>query len=209
MKNTFTKNQPSGRNKVFYGLLAGNTVVLALVGVLAVRPAFGQMQKHTTEITRTTAELNGTQEKTLKLRQLKEAYPQYAATYAPILQSIPRDKDVAGYQTELDALATLTSIQLRTVDTSDKAPAPGGAKVDAAAPPAAKPKVSAAGGFPSTTVRIEIAGSYASVLDFVRRVETMARITKVTSMDLQANATTGSVQGSLELQTLYIPGEKI
>lgn len=213
---------PSGANKVFYGLLGGNVVIMALIGFLALRPVVGLLQKHTTDITQLNAQIVAIQKKSVQLRKLKETFPAYEASYAPLLLNVPHTKDVAGYQAELEALAQATSNKLVSVDTS------GGAKTGAAAPsvaqtapttqkpgeakpatapaaPAAGPVVSSAGGFPSTPVKVDLTGTYATVLDFIHRVETMDRITKVTAMDIESNGTAGAVRATLDLTTLYIP----
>ncbi len=206
------KNVKSPRNRFFYGLLAGNAVVLALLGFFAVRPILGVLSKHTTEITKTTAEITAVQNRTAELRKLRETYPALEAQYQPLLAVVPKTKDIASYQTELEELAQVTSTQLLTVDTAGEQKAgasqsaqPATQKPGEAA--AAKPAGTTAGGFPTLPVRIDITGSYTAVLDFVQRLETMDRITKVTGLDLVGNPATGAVKATITAQALY-QGEK-
>lgn len=191
------KSLPNLKNHLFYTLIGGNLVVLLLLGFFAIRPVFGMLNAHTTEITRTKAEISAAEVKATELRKLKDAYATSEQTYAPIIQSLPRTKDVAGYQTQLDELAQLTSNQLTVIDTSSTAK--GGAPAPVAAPVQA-------GGFPTIPVKAELKGTYATVLDFVQRVEKMDRFTRVTSMDISSSDSSGGLNVTLELQTLYIPG---
>lgn len=184
------------KSQTFYILLAGNLVILTMIGLFVLRPVFGLLMKQTTEITQTRADTLTLQQKTDKLRTLKENYPLYEATYAPIVQNLPRTKDTAGYQTELEDLAKLTSNQLLLVDTSGK-------NTQAAQQGQAAPTT--AGGFPTIPVKVDLTGTFASLLDFVNRLETMDRFTRVTSMDVKSSDGTGAVKATLELQTLYFP----
>jgi len=183
------------KDQKFYALVGGNLLILLLIGFFAVRPVLGMLNAHTTEITRTKAEIASAETKVVELRKLKDTYAASEQTYAPIIQSLPRTKDVAGYQTQLDDLAQLTSNNLTVVDTS------ASSKVGA---PAAAP--AQAGGFPTIPVKAELTGTYATVLDFVQRVEQMDRFTRVTSMEVQGSDSSGALKAILELQTLYIPG---
>lgn len=206
------------KNRKFYALLGGNLVALILIGLFVLRPALGQLDKHATEITKTAADIQGLQKKTTDLRKLKETYPQYEAIYTPIIASFPRTRDVAGYQTELDELAKLSNVQLSVVDMSAKgaaAPAAGAAPTTqkpgetGTAEPAAASKTAATtvGGYPSIPVRLEITGTYVTILDFISRLETMNRLTKVTAIDL-SGSNTGALKASLDVQTLYLPEDK-
>lgn len=199
------------KDRKFYALIGGNLVILALIGVFGLRPVIGLLSKHTKEIGTVRAEIVSVEKKTADLRTLKQAYPQYEQTYATLIQGLPRTRDVAGYQTELEELAKLTSNQLTTVDTSGGS---GGAAAGAAPTtqkPGDKPAGSpgaTVGGFPTIPVKVDISGTYASVLDYVSRLETMARFTQVTGMDLKGSTSTGAVKATLDLQTLYLPEGK-
>ncbi len=186
-------------DRTFYLLIGGNLVTLLLIGFFAVRPVLGMLNAHTSEITKTKSELAAVETKVAELRKLKDTYAASEQTYAPVISGLPRTKDVAGYQTQLEDVARLTSNRLTTVDTST-----GGAKAGAPAATAAAP--AQAGGFPTIPVKVELSGTYATVLDFVQRVERMDRFTKVTSMDLGGSDKSGALKATLELQTLYIPG---
>lgn len=188
-------------DRTFYMLIGGNLVVLLLIGFLAVRPVLGMLNAHTTEITKTKAEVAAAETKAAELRKLKDTYAAAEQTYAPVIQGLPRTKDVAGYQTQLEELARLTTNRLTTVDTSGGAAKTGAAPAAAPAAPASQ-----AGGFPTIPVKVELSGTYATVLDFVQRVESMDRFTKVSSMDLGGSDSSGALKATLELQTLYIPG---
>lgn len=187
------------KSRKFYALLGGNVLVLIVLGVLVLRPIFGMLVKHTDEITQVRAETAALQQKTVELRKLKEVYPEIERTYSPLIQNVPKTRDVAGYQTELEELARLTSIQLTTVDTSSTTATGGTA-----------PKTGATtlqvGGFPAIPVKVTVSGSYASILDFINRLETMNRFTRVTAMDLASADASGAVKATLELQTLYLTG---
>jgi Tfp pilus assembly protein PilO len=179
----------SNKNR-YYALLAGNLVVLAAVAIFAVRPTLGLLVKRTGEIAQTKAEIAQLEVKTAELRKLKESYPTYAATYEPILQGLPKEKDTARYQTELDDLAAATTVTLTNVAFPKKTGA-------AAATPAN------AGSFPSVAVKVDISGTFATVYDFVQRLESLDQFTKVTSLSLTAD-NSGAVKASLDLQTFYL-----
>jgi hypothetical protein len=72
--------------------------------------------------------------------------------------------------------------------------------------PAAKTAVTSAGGFPVVPVKIEVTGSFAQVLDFVSRLETMSRFTRVTGINVTSDSATGGVKANIDAQTLYLPG---
>lgn len=211
------------KNRKFYALLGGNLVVLVLVGLFVLRPALGQLSKHATEITTVTADIQNAQVRTNDLRKLKETFPQYEAVYTPIIATFPRTRDVAGFQTELDELAKLASVQLSVVDTSGKPAGASSGGAAASAPTtqkagetekaepatsAGKPAGSSTGGYPSIPVRLDVSGTYATVLDFISRLENMNRLTKITSIQL-TGSNTGAVKASLDVQTLYLPEDKI
>lgn len=183
------------KNRKFYALLGGNLVVLIALGVLVLRPIFGMLGQHTDEITKVRAETAGIERKTVELRKLKEVYPQIEQTYAPVLQAVPKTRDVAGYQTELEELARLTSVRLATVDTA------GTTGTSNTAQKTAPVQV---GGFPTIPVQVTLTGTYATVLDFINRLETMNRFTRVTGMDFTGSDGTGAIQAKLDMQTLYL-----
>ena len=187
------------KNRKFYALVAGNLVALAAIGVLVLRPILGMLVSHTTEITTVRGQTAAIERKSNELRKLKDIYPQFEQTYAPAIQAVPKTRDIAGYQTELEELARLTSITLLTVDTSG-----GGAGGSA---PKASSQTVQVGGFPAVTVQVIMTGTFATTLDFINRLETMNRFTRVTAMDLTASDTSGAVKATLELQTLYLEGK--
>lgn len=185
------------KDRKFYLLLGGNLLVLAIIGALVLRPVLGLLVKHTSQIADTKAQIAGEQSKMQKLQQLKEALPEYQLTYAPILSTLPKEKDIAAYQAEIDDLAKTTSVTLKTVDSPSGTTGSGGA---AAASAAKKP----AGQFPASTLKMEVNGTFATVLDFVSRLESLDRFTKVSSLDVQSDAS-GAVKASLEVQAFYLP----
>lgn len=189
------------RNRQFYSLIGGNLVVLALVGVFVLRPAFAALTKHTTEITSTKAEILGLQKKTENLKQLTQTYPIYESQYAPLIQSLPKTRDTAGYLTQLEDLAKLTSNQLLTTDAGGAQP--GGGAQGTQKPAAPQTQM---GGFPTIPLKIDIVGTYASVQDFIQRLETMDRFTRVDALELRLADTSGAVKATLEIQTLYLSG---
>jgi Tfp pilus assembly protein PilO len=213
------------KNRRFYLLLGGNVIVLILIALFVLRPVVNLLVKHTTEITKERAEIAGIQQKTAALRKLKEAYPAYAAVYQPILGSLPKTRDVAGYQTELEDLAKLTSVQLVTIDTSGKAagasgsatastpsspaPAKGNTATPSPAPataPTTTPTSPSVGGFQTIPVKADVTGTYATILDFLHRLETMDRFTRVTALQIQSESRTGAVKATIEMQTFYVGG---
>lgn len=212
------------KNRKFYILLAGNVVILALIGFFVLRPVFSLLVKHTGEITTTKAEIANFDKRTSELRKLKEVYPAYHSVYAPLLDSLPKTRDVAGYQTELEELAKITSIRLisvetpptgaksvattaKTESTASSSEKPGAKSSPTPAPVAAPGGLAAtAGGFPVINVNMTVEGSYASVLDFVNRLETMDRFTKLTGLQLTANGATGQINATINVQTLYAGG---
>jgi Tfp pilus assembly protein PilO len=214
---------PSGHAR-FYLLLAGDVVVVVLVAIFVLRPIIGMLNKHTGEITRTKAEIAAVAQKTSELRKLRDTYPAYEATFAPLIATLPKTRDVAGYQTELEDLAKLTSNQLLTVDTSSLSgsaakPAPSAAaatpppKADAKATPTPEPVASGpsttlatVAGFPAIPVKVQLTGTFGSILDFIHRVETMDRFTKVNALDLRANDASGGLKADIQLTTFYVPG---
>lgn len=210
---------PARRDHTFYALIAGNVVVLLLIGVFVLRPLFGMLTRHTAEITRTKAEIASLGKKTVDLQKLRDTFPAYEAAYAPIIANIPKTRDVAGYQTELEELAALTKINLLSVDTSSTVEKPvtagnttGNATARSTQPTTSTepstvvqtvPAVTQVSGFPAVPVKIDITGSYAAILDFVNRLETMDRFTRVTSLNLQRAGNQGVIKATLDLQTLY------
>lgn len=186
----------ASKTRTFYLLIAGNVIVLALAGFFVLRPVIGLLSKHTQEIAQTRSETKALAQKSNELRQLKEVYPAYEAEYAPIVESLPQTKDVAGYQTTLEDLAKLTQVNLVMVDTTAMK----------AGDPAAKAAATSAGGFPVVPVKIDVSGSFTQVMDFVSRLETMSRFTRVTGINVTTDPTTGGVKANIEAQTLYFPG---
>lgn len=187
------------RNQTFYLIVLGNLAAVALVGLFVLRPVFGALSTNTRQITQTRAETVALERKTTELRHLKEVYPTYASQYAPILDNLPKTKDTAGFQTELEDLAKLTSVQLRTVDTSVQA---AGANQTAANTP------QMVGGFPVIPAKVEILGSFTAVSDFINRLETMDRFTRLTGLELKSNDSSGQVKATVEMQTLYFPNQR-
>jgi Tfp pilus assembly protein PilO len=184
------------KSNTFYLLIAGNLIVLALAGFFVLRPVLGLLSKHTHEISQTRSETKALAQKATALRQLKEVYPGYEAEYGPLVDSLPKTKDVAGYQTTLEDLAKLTQVTLTLVDTTAMKPGD----------PAAKTAATSASGFPIVPVKINVNGSFAQVLDFVSRLETMSRFTRVTGLTVSAESASGSVKANIDAQTLYFPG---
>lgn len=190
----------TSKDQTFYLLILGNLVVLALLGMFVLRPIFGSMATHTKALTATRSETTAIQQNTTQLRQLKQNYPAVEAQYAPILASMPKTKDTAGYQTELEALAQLTSVSLKQVDTTD-----GAATGNAAGTAAKAGTPTTVAGFPVIPVKVTMSGSYASIADFLNRVETMDRFTRVTGLTLTSASGAGDVQAQASLQTFYFP----
>ena len=185
------KFAPAQHNRTFYGLLAGNVIVLALLGFFAIRPVAGLLVKHTTEIGQVRGEVSSIQKKTDELRKLKGSIDTYEQTYAPLLDGLPKTKNVAAFQTELDELAKLTGSQLLTFDAAPKT--------------SGTTTATSVGGFQAVPANVTLGGTYASVQDFIRRVETMNRFTRVASLDLKASPDTGALRATIQLQTLYQP----
>ncbi len=182
------------RGRLYYYLIAGNAVVLALIGFFVLRPVFGALSSHADEIARTKAEIATLQQKTDELRQLKETLPAAQAAYGGVIQNAPKTKDIAGYQTELEELAALTRTRLVTVDTT-------GAGPDGQNPAAQTTQTVA--GFPTFPVKIDVTGAYASTLDFLNRLETMDRFTRVTSVTINQADEAGGVQLTITAQSIY------
>lgn len=184
--------KPSQR---YYYLIAGNVVVLILIGIFVLRPVMGLLSQHADEITSVKSDIAAAERKTETLRRLKESLPATEAVYRPVIANAPKHKDIAGYQTELEDLAALTKSNLLVVDTSgkaDEAQAQGPAKTDLTV-----------GGFPAFPVSIEVTGSYANVLDFVNRLETMDRFTRVVGLEFVQEDLSGEVRLTITAQSLY------
>lgn len=188
------------QSQTFYLIIAGNLLVLALTGLFVLRPVVGLLTKHTTEISQARAETAALTKKSGELKQLKETFPGYQAQYASALEGLPKTKDVAGYQTTLEDLAKLTGITLTLVDTSGSAQQGGKSGTTANQP------TQMVGGFPVIPVRMEVAGSYAQTLDFIQRLESMSRFTRVTGLSVSAD-TTGNLKTTINAQTLYFPNQ--
>lgn len=178
----------------FYYLIAGNVLVLILIGVFVLRPVMGLLGRHADEITSLKADIVAAEQKTETLRTLKESLPATKAVYAPVIKNAPKHKDIAGYQTELEDLAALTDVGLVTVDTS------GAAKGQNAS--AAQTDLMV-GGFPAFPVSIDVTGSYANTLDFVNRLETMDRFTRVVALNFVQADASGEVKLTITAQSLY------
>ena len=177
-------------NRTFYGLIAGNVLLLGLIGLFVIRPVVGLLVTHTREIGQVRGEVTAAQKKTEELRKLKDSYTFYEQTYAPILQGLPKEKDIAGFQTELDELSRQTGAVL---DTFDVPQGQGGQPQNV-------------GGFQAMPITINLTGTYATILDFTNRLETMSRITRVAGLDLRVeNAGTGAMNATLQIQTLFLP----
>lgn len=183
--------KPSQR---YYYLIAGNVVVLILIGVFVLRPVMGLLADHADEITAVKADIAASRQKTETLRELKESLPATKAVYAPVIKNAPKHKDIAGYQTELEDLAVLTKVDLLTVDTSGTP--------EGQSPTAAQTDLTV-GGFPAFPVSMDVQGSYANVLDFVNRLETMDRFTRVTSLGFVQVDGSGEVKLTITAQSLY------
>ncbi|HEY8108776.1 MAG TPA: type 4a pilus biogenesis protein PilO [Patescibacteria group bacterium] len=179
----------------FYYLIAGNVLVLALIGFFVLRPVMGLLAEHADQITAAKADIAAARQKTDTLREVKKTLPATEAVYAPVLQSVPKHEDIAGYQTELEALAQLTRVDLVTVDTSGEQ--------EGGNPGQAQTKLNV-GGFPAFPVSIDIVGSYANVLDFVNRLETMNRFTRVTALEFVQEDSSGEVKATITAQSLYL-----
>jgi Tfp pilus assembly protein PilO len=178
----------------YYYLIAGNVLVLILIGIFVLRPVMGLLGKHADEITATKAEIAATRQKTDTLRKLKESLPATQAVYAPVIRNAPKHEDIAGYQTELEDLAELTKINLVTVDTSGSE--------EGKSEPTPQTKLTV-GGFPAFPVSLEVSGSYANVLDFVNRLETMDRFTRVTGISFSQVDASGEVKVTITAQSIY------
>jgi Tfp pilus assembly protein PilO len=178
----------------FYYLIAGNVLVLVLIGIFVLRPVMGLLGRHADETTALKADIATAEQKIETLRALKESLPATKAVYAPVIENAPKHKDIAGYQTELEDLAALTEVDLVTVDTS------GTAKGQS--PAAAQPDLTI-GGFPAFPLSIDVTGSYANVLDFVNRLETMNRFTRVTALNFVQADAAGEVKLTITAQSLY------
>ncbi|MEX2043464.1 MAG: type 4a pilus biogenesis protein PilO [Patescibacteria group bacterium] len=183
--------KPSQR---YYYLIAGNVAVLILIGVFVLRPVMGLLGDHADEITDVKADIAAARQKTETLRELKESLPATKAVYAPVIENAPKHQDIAGYQTELEDLATLTKVDLLTVDTSGTP--------EGQAPTADQADLTV-GGFPAFPVSIDVEGSYANVLDFVNRLETMERFTRVTALNFVQADGSGEVKLTITAQSLY------
>ena len=181
----------------FYYLIAGNVVILALIGIFVLRPVMGLLNKHADQMTAMKADIATAQQKMDTLRKLKASLPATKAVYAPVIRNAPKHKDIAGYQTELEDLAALTRVDLITVDTS------GAAKGQS---PAATQTDLTVGGFPAFPVSIDVSGSYANTLDFVNRLETMDRFTRVVALNFVQADTSGEVKLTITAQSLYFGG---
>lgn len=188
------------QSQTFYLVVIGNLIVLALAGLFVLRPVVGLLTKHTGEISQARAETASLTKKSAELKQLKETLPGYQSQYASALEGLPKTKDVAGYQTTLEDLAKLTGINLTLVDTSGSAQQGGKSGTTATQAP------QMVGGFPVIPVRMEISGSYAQTLDFLQRLESMSRFTRVTGLGLSAD-TTGTLKTTINAQTLYFPNQ--
>ncbi|MDP9212161.1 MAG: type 4a pilus biogenesis protein PilO [bacterium] len=184
----------SPRGRLYYYLIAGNVVILALIGFFVLRPVFGALSAHADEIAQTKGDIATLRQKTDDLRQLKETLPATQAAYGGVIQNAPKTKDIAGYQTELEELAALTRTTLVTVDTT-------GAGPDGQTP--AAQTVQTAGGFPTFPVKMDVTGAYASVLDFLNRLETMDRFTRVTSVSINQADGAGGVKLTITAQSIY------
>lgn len=204
------------RKNRFYVYIAANILVVAALGVFVLRPIFGLLVKHTAEITQTKKDIAKADQKAAKLRELKNDLPKYEAEYGPILANVPKQKDTAAYQTELEALAKLTSVTLKTVDSTAATPGGGtssggssgsaGSASSGSSSSATKSQsapASSVGSFPSTPFTVSVSGTYATILDFVSRLETMNRFTKVTAIDFKADGT-GLLNTTINLQTFYL-----
>lgn len=181
------------RERLYYYLIAGNVVVLALIGLFVLRPVFGVLGTHADEIARTKGEITTLHEKTDRLRELKTTLPATEAVYGGVIQNAPKTRDIAGYQTELEELAALTKTTLVTIDTTGTGPDGSAA--------AAQGKQTLAG-FPTFPVKLDVGGSYASVLDFLHRLETMDRFTRVTGVTIN-QAEDGAIQVTINAQSIY------
>ncbi len=188
-------------NQRFWLLLAGNFVVLGLVGFFVLRPVLGLLVSHTNQIVATRQQIAASQQKIADLQNLKVTLPELTATYAPLANSLPPTKDMAGYQAELEALAAVTSVQLITVNSAGAVDNSKSANTTNAA----NAQPTQVGGLPATPVKIDVAGPFANVLDFMHRLETMNRFTRVTGFDIKANESTGSIRAAIQLQVLYQP----
>ncbi len=198
------------RKNRFYVYIAANIVIVAVLGIFVLRPVFGLLVKHTAEITQTKKDIAKADQKAAKLRELKSDMPKYEAEYGPILANVPKQKDTAAYQTELEALAKVTSVTLKTVDStaspaggSGSSSAGGSSSGSAGTAKPATAQTSSVGSFPSTPFTVSVSGTYATILDFVSRLETMNRFTKVTAIDFKADGT-GLLNTTINLQTFYL-----